>query len=158
MIERSGFWLPFLVAAAGWTIVAVAGGLLTDLGPWYRGLKVPAWKPPDWAFGPVWTTIFLLAAIAGALGWRDASPSARTGLVALFVVNGVLNIAWSGLFFKLQRPDWALVEVVLLWVSIAALIARLWPINSLAALLLVPYLVWVSLASALTAAIVRLNS
>jgi tryptophan-rich sensory protein len=156
-MDVSSLLYPFLIAAGCWTIVAVAGAVLTELGPWYHALRMPAWKPPDWAFGPVWTTIFLLASVSAALVWRDASPTAFVLIVTLFVVNSLLNIAWSALFFKLQRPDWALIEVAFLWLSIAALIVAIWPVNRLASLLLVPYLVWVSIASALTYSIVRLN-
>ncbi len=99
---------------------------MTDLGPWYYSLREPAWKPPDWLFGPAWTLIFALAAMAGVIGWRSA-PTARdrVWLLALFVVNINLNILWSGLFFRLQRPDYALVEVGFLWLSIFVLIVVL---------------------------------
>ncbi len=148
---------PLLVAAVIAVIVGVMGGLLTDVGPWYRALKVPAWKPPDWAFGPVWTTIFTLCVVAAALAWRDGNEDQRRTLVILFSVNIVLNILWSALFFWLRRPDLALYEVPLLWLSILALIIALWPMHRAASLMLLPYLVWVSTASALNLSIVRLN-
>ena len=78
MITWDGLGAPLLVAAVTAVIVAVAGGLLTDIGPWYRALKFPAWKPPDWAFGPIWTTIFTLAAISAAMSWRAAAPDQKT--------------------------------------------------------------------------------
>ena len=92
------------------------------------------------------------------LGWY-AAPSAavRTEVLVLFAVNGALNIAWSALFFTLRRPDWALGEVALLWLSILALIVELWPMSQHAAWALVPYLLWVSFASFLNWTIVRLN-
>ncbi|WP_264048814.1 TspO/MBR family protein [Methylobacterium flocculans] len=151
-------WGPTLVAAGAALLVALAGGLLTTTGPWYHALRRPAWKPPDWAFGPVWTTIFTLTAISAVLAWNaDASASARAALVGAYVVNAVLNIAWSGLFFRLRRPDWALFEVVFLWLSIAALILVTARVSSGAALLLLPYLAWVAVAALLNRAIVRLN-
>jgi tryptophan-rich sensory protein len=149
--------VPLAVAASGAIVVAVVGARLTEIGPWYRTLKMPAWKPPDWAFGPIWTTIFALCTWSAARAWSNAPPGERSIVVVLFAINGLLNMAWSGLFFTLKRPDLALLEVVFLWLSIAVMIWRLRPIDELASLLLVPYLVWVTIASALTFAVVRLN-
>jgi translocator protein len=157
MTGTSSLLQPLAVAAVLAIGVGIVGGVLTDVGPWYRALKVPAWKPPDWAFGPVWTTIFICCTIAIALAWRDGDAEQRRLLIVLFVVNAVLNILWSALFFTLRRPDLALYEVVFLWLSIAALMIKLWPMNTTASLLLLPYIVWVSTASALNLAIVRLN-
>ena len=154
--------MPFLVAlavSAGVAIVvAVAGALLTEMSPWYFGLRKPSWKPPDWAFGPVWTTILTLAAVSAALAWDAAETgAARTAVLVVLVINSVLNIAWSGIFFKLRRPDWALAEVALLWLSIVSLIVVLGWQSPLAGLLMVPYLLWVSIASLLNWRIVQLN-
>jgi translocator protein len=148
---------PLFVCVLIAVVVGIAGGLLTDTGPWYRALKVPAWKPPDWAFGPVWTTIFTLCVVAASLAWRDGDAGQRKMLVTLFAINIVLNILWSALFFWGRRPDLALYEVVLLWLSILALIIALWSVNRLAGLMLLPYLAWVSVASLLNLSIVRLN-
>ncbi len=146
------------VAACAVIVVTAAGALLTNIGPWYYALRKPSWQPPDWLFGPVWTTIFILAAYAGVTGWERApEPAARTTLVVLFVVNMALNILWSLLFFRLRRPDWALIEVVPLWLSIAVLIAALSPTSIWAALALTPYILWVSFAAFLNLTIVRLN-
>jgi tryptophan-rich sensory protein len=148
-----------LVAAALALLTASAGALVTDLGPWYQGLRFPPWKPPDVLFGPAWTLIFALTALAGITGWRaETDRRFRTGLVAMFVLNGVLNVLWSTFFFRLRRPDWALVEVALLWLSILLLIAVLGRVSRRAAWLLLPYLVWVSFAGTLTWAVVRLNA
>ena len=158
MTETMGGWGPALVAAGAAFLVALAGGLLTTTGPWYQALRRPAWKPPDWAFGPVWTTIFTLTAVSAVLAWNaDPSWGARAALVAAYAVNAVLNIAWSGLFFRLRRPDWALIEVVFLWLSIAALILVTARVSGAAAALLLPYLTWVGIAAFLNRAIVRLN-
>jgi tryptophan-rich sensory protein len=146
------------IAAAAATGVAIAGGLLTELGPWYQALHVPPWKPPDWAFGPIWTVIFACTAMAGLHAW-DAGTSIpyRARLLALFITNGLLNIAWSVLFFRLHRPDWALGEVVALWISVAALVVAAALRSRSAALFLLPYFVWVSIAATLNFEIVRLN-
>jgi tryptophan-rich sensory protein len=147
-----------LVAAAAALAVGATGGTLTRIGPWYRALVKPAWTPPDPAFGAIWTAIFALTAIAGVLAWRAAQrPATREWLIGLFALNGLFNILWSTLFFALERPDWALVEVAALWLSIAGLIAFAWPLSRKAALLLAPYLVWVSIASLLNYEVVRLN-
>ena len=145
-------------------VAAVAiGGLLTELGPWYYALKQPTWKPPDWLFGPAWTTIFVCAATAGVLAWRGADISedkqrGRRLIVGMFGINFVCNLLWSLLFFKLHRPDWALMEVGFLWLSIAALIWVLYPLSKAAGLLLLPYLLWVTFASGLNWAIVKMNA
>jgi translocator protein len=158
MTWTSGFLWTLGGTSVAAIIVAVAGGVLTETGPWYHQLKKPAWKPPDWAFGPVWTTILVMAAISAALALDAAADSpARNSILTVLVVNSVLNIAWSAIFFKLRRPDWALYEVALLWLSIVALILVLGASSTTAGLLMVPYLVWVSIASFLTFRIVQMN-
>lgn len=151
-------WRPVLLAALAATLVAGLGALMTDLGPWYRSLVQPSWKPPDWAFGPAWTIIFALAAASGAVAWRTAPDKAsREWLLALFALNGFLNVLWSLLYFRLQRPDWALMEVGLLWLSVLLLMVVLGRWSRKASLLLAPYLVWIAFAAALNWATVRLN-
>lgn len=151
-------WTPALVAAGVAILVAVAGGVLTTTGPWYRSLRLPSWKPPDWAFGPVWTTIFTLTTISAVMAWNaNEGAGARSALVGAYAVNAVLNIAWSGLFFRMRRPDWALVEVLFLWLSILVLIGVTARVSGTAALLLLPYLGWVGVAAYLNLTIVRLN-
>lgn len=147
-----------LGAAAAACAVAALGALATDLGPWYAALKQPAWKPPDWLFGPVWTVIYALAALAGLrAGLRVPDGASRRRIVALFALNGALNILWSLLFFRFQRPDWALAEVGLLWLSILWLIVALGRHSRGAAWMLLPYLVWVAFAGMLNYAVVQLN-
>ena len=146
------------VSAAVAIFVAVMGGIFTEIGPWYQKLKNPAWKPPDWAFGPIWTTILVMATISSALAW-EAAPggAARLLIVAVLAINSVLNIAWSYIFFKMKRPDWALIEVALLWLSILSLILVLGAYSWTAGLLMVPYILWVSTAALLNLRIVQLN-
>ena len=134
------------------------GAALTELGPWYFALKHPPWKPPDAAFGVIWSTIFTLCAISAWLAWQAADTAAlRRRVTVLFGANVLLNILWSALYFKLQRPDWALFEVVFLWLSIMALIMGLWRLSRWASLLLITYWVWVSIAAALNVHTVMLN-
>ena len=148
-----------VIAAIAWAVILGGlGGVLTEIGPWYRNLKKPSWQPPDWAFGPIWTIILGLAAWAAALGYYGAVDDAgRMTVIVLYAVNFVLHLAWSPLFFKLKRPDWALVEVVLLWASVLALFVGLRPYSELASWLIAPYLAWVSVAAFLNLTIVRLN-
>lgn len=146
------------VAAGIAFLTALAGGLLTRLGPWYENLRKPSWQPPDWAFGPAWTTIFTFCAISGYLAWEAAQSNGERALVlALFLSNAVINAGWSYFFFWRRRPDWARIEVAFLWLSIVAMIVGTAPISTTAALLLLPYLAWVSFAAYLNHTIVRLN-
>jgi benzodiazapine receptor len=148
-----------IVAAVITVLVLGVGGAMTNVGPWYRNLRKPSWNPPDWMFGPAWTIILGLAAWAGVLGWTRARTTGEHVLVAaLFAVNIVFHTLWSPLFFNLQRPDWALMEVPFLWLSILALIVVLAPLAPLASVLLVPYLLWVAFAAYLNLVIVRMNA
>jgi len=147
-----------VVAAISATAVAAIGGTMTDLGPWYRSLNKPSWQPPDAAFGAVWTAIFACATASSVIAWRRArSAATREWIIGLFALNGFLNVLWSLLFFRLRRPDWALIEVAGLWVSILLLILFLLRLSRTASVLLAPYIVWVSIAAALNFAVVRLN-
>ena len=153
-----GFLWTLGGSALAAVIVAVAGGVLTETGQWYASLKKPSWKPPDWAFGPVWTVILILAAISAALAWEAGEGAgARSAILAVLIINSILNIAWSGIFFKMRRPDWALGEVALLWASVLSLILVLGSASTWAGLLLLPYLLWVSTASFLNLRIVQMN-
>lgn len=150
---------PLLIAGAWAVGVGAIGGWVTDLTPWYRGLSKPAWQPPDWLFAPAWAVIFVLAALAGAAAWRGAITwIARRRIGAVFLLNALCNIAWSVLFFQLQRPDWALIEVCALWASIIWMIWAVAPYGGRMTWCLLPYLAWVSFAAVLNAAIVYLNA
>ena len=152
-------WRVTLIAAAGVTVLGVAGMMLTPLDVWYYALRKPSWQPPNWLFGPVWTVIFILEAASAVIGWQASrSLSGEIMLICAYVVNGLLNMLWSLLFFTLRRPDWALIEVGFLWLSIVAMMAVLCDQAGLAWIFLVPYLLWVSFAAYLTRTIVRLNA
>lgn len=158
MTEALRHWKPIVTAAAAAIFVASLGATFTDLGAWYQNLVKPPWQPPDWLFGPAWTLIFSLTAIAGILAW-DGAPDrpAREWVIAVFALNAFLNVLWSVLFFRLKHPDWALIEVVLLWLSIVLLIVVAGYIKKAAAWFLAPYLAWVTFAGLLNLAIVQLN-
>jgi tryptophan-rich sensory protein len=151
--------VPILVAVLITSTVLGVGGALTNVGIWYRRLRKPRWNPPNWLFGPAWTVILGLAAWAGVRAWDHApTPAARWLIGGLYGVNIVLHMAWSPLFFNLKRPDWALIEVPFLWLSILALIVGLAPLDTLAPWLLAPYLAWVAFAAFLNLTIVRMNA
>ncbi len=150
--------LPAVVAAIAAVIVAALGATITDLGPWYQSLEKPSWNPPDVLFPVGWTVIFALNTAAIVSAWRAApTPKVSDTIVGLFALNAFLNITWSMIFFRIQRPDWAFIEVLLLWLSILALIVYCGRYSKSAALLFLPYLLWVSFAAALNWAVVDLN-
>jgi len=151
-------WTPAVVATLAATVVAVVGARVTEIGTWYRELRKPSWQPPDWAFGPAWTTVYAFCVWSASTAWPAANPSQRVVYLIAWGVNLVANVWWSILFFRQRRPDWALREVVLLWLSIVGVMVASWPADARAAFLLVPYLLWVSFASVLNRAIVRLNA
>jgi tryptophan-rich sensory protein len=127
------------------------------IGSWYAGLAKPSFTPPNWVFGPVWITLYALMGGALFLVWREkkkleAKKSRTAGLELAFAVFGiqlVLNALWSIVFFGLRAPLLALIEIIALWLSIVACIALFWRVSRAAALLLLPYLAWVTVASAL---------
>jgi len=127
-------------------------------GDWYERLKKPSWRPPNRIFAPVWTVLYLMIATAGWLVWREAGFANAGVPMAVYALQLFLNAAWTPLFFGLHRPDLGFVGIVLLWLSIIATILVFYPINLGAALLLLPYLAWVTLAAALNFAVWRLNS
>ena len=141
-----------IVFAVVWALVlTVGGGLLTSIGEWYRDLNKPSWQPPDWLFGPAWTVILVLAAWAFVLSWNGAPEADRPLLIGLYLANGLCH------FFTAKRPDWALIEVPFLWLSVLALCIFLREWSVAASWMIVPYLAWVSFASILNWKIVKLN-
>ena len=138
---------------AGWF-----GSLLTRpaLMTWYEGLSRPNWTPPNWLFAPVWTILYMAMGVAAWLVWR------RSGLTAapmqLFLLQLLLNVAWSAVFFRFRSPGWAFVEIVTLWCAILLTAIGFGRTAPLAGWLMIPYLLWVSYAAALNFAIWRLNS
>jgi translocator protein len=153
----SDFTAALIGGAIFCTILAVAGGALTKLTPWYHALRKPGWKPPDWSFGLIWTAVFGLLVFAIAYAWDAAGAGQRTVMLWALGINGALNIAWSAIFFTMKKPPLALAELVVFWLSIAALIYVLGGISPIAGLLLLPYIIWVTAAGVLNYQIVRLN-
>lgn len=148
---------PILIAFLLAIAVGGIGGAVTEIGPWYYGLIKPSWQPPDWAFGPVWTLIYITTGIAGVRAWRLGDTRQRRLFLITLLINCALNVLWSLLFFKIQRPDLALIEVGALWLSIVPLILLPLRYSPRSSLLMLPYLAWVSVAAYLNLTIVRLN-
>lgn len=148
-----GFVLICVVAAA-------VGGKATvaSVRAWYPTLRKPSWNPPARLFGPVWSVLYLMMAVAAWLVWRTRDVTDVRFEMGLFGVQLGLNVLWSILFFGLRRPGLALVDIVLLWVAIAATTVAFWPHDPTGALLLVPYFAWVSFAAVLNLSIYRLNA
>jgi benzodiazapine receptor len=138
------------------TFAVAAIGAQFMPGPWYAALAKPAWTPPGWLFGPVWTVLYVMIAISAWLVWqrqRRVSPA-----LALWGAQLVLNGIWSWLFFGLERPGLAAIDIVVLLAMIIATALAFARVSRPAALLLVPYAIWVSFATALNLAIWRLNA
>lgn len=150
--------IPVALATIAAFFVAFMGATVTDLGPWYQALAKPFWTAPDGLFPIVWTIIFALITVAFIKAWR-AAPTARDAqnVVGMFAFNAFLNIGWSLLFFRLQRPDWAFVEIGILWISVFVMIVSCVRFSRPAAALLLPYLVWLSYAGMLNWAMVQMN-
>lgn len=146
----------------GWliaTFVAGSAGAVASAraATFYGQLSQPSWAPPAWLFAPVWSTLYILMAIAAWLVWRERGfKGARTAL-SLFVTQLIANALWTWLFFVLHLGAVSMAEIVVLWMLIVVTILSFWSVHRLAALLLVPYLIWVGFATALTFALWRSN-
>jgi len=150
-------WLG-LVVCLGMCFSAAFMGALFPPGDWYAGLNKPSWNPPGWVFGPVWSALYAMMAVAAWLVWqRGGFGAQRRGLV-WFIIQLALNAAWTPLFFGWHLPAIAFGEMLLLWAAIAATLRAFFQINRLAGWLLAPYLAWVSFAAALNFTIWKLNA
>lgn len=149
------------LALGGWLaacyLAAAVGSAAGSGGAWYASLEKPAFNPPGWVFGPVWTVLYGMMAVAAWLVWRRRGVRGRWAVLGLFLVHLALNAAWSWLFFGIRRPDLAFAEILVLWTSILALVLLFWRVRPLAGALLLPYLAWVSFAAVLNHALWRMN-
>ena len=144
----------FMVSFAASAIGAIAS---SQAQSFYVQLSQPTWAPPGWLFGPVWTALYVMMAIAAWLVWRRGGFKTNQTALTLFLVQLLLNGLWSWLFFAWQQGALAFVNITLLWLLIAATLLAFWRINKTAGALLIPYLLWVSFASALNYAVWQLN-
>ena len=150
-----------MLGLVGWVLLsfgAAALGATSMPGEWYAALKKPSWNPPGWVFGPVWTTLYTMMGVAAWLVWRRGGFVVQRRALVPFLVQLGLNAAWSPLFFGLRRPDLAFMEIVLLWLAIMWTIAAFRCVHGMAAVLLWPYLAWVSFAAFLNWTLWRLNA
>jgi benzodiazapine receptor len=148
------------LALAGWLLLCFAAASLGAVfmpGDWYAALKKPAWNPPGWMFGPVWSALYMMMAVAAWLVWQRGGFAAQRRPLGFFLAQLALNALWTPLFFGLHQPGVAFAEIVLLWLAIAWTIVAFWPVHRVAAGLLVPYLAWVSFAAVLNGTLWRLN-
>ena len=154
---------PDMLGLVAWLVlvfaVAAVGGWATSLsvGDWYPTLNRPPLTPPDAVFGPVWSVLFGLMGLAAWHVWRRTGLLGAPVAMGLFLAQLALNLGWSVLFFGIQRPDLALVEILILWPVILATLIAFWRIDRIAGALLVPYLLWVAFAIYLNAGFVILN-
>lgn len=151
--------LNYIIIPAITLATALLGGKLTGGGmSWYRTIKLPSWTPPGSVIGAVWTFLFILATISALLVWNGSAHDNRFGLIiAIFIVNAILNISWSWLFFSQHLLGSAIFEAILLGLSVIILIILIWPRSIWAGGLLVPYALWVAFASFLTYKVWSLN-
>ncbi len=159
-MKSSRRWIGLL----GFIVICLgAGGLgaiatTPEIEGWYTTIAKPSWNPPDDIFGPVWTTLYVLMAIAAWLVWKPAGFKSAEVPLTLFAAQLALNIAWSWIFFALHQPGWAFAEIVFLWLTIVATTVAFFRSSKVAGLLLLPYLAWVTFASVLNFTIWQINS
>lgn len=155
-ISMLGLLIAFVICFSA----AALGGIVTGpaIGDWYPTLAKPAWQPPNWLFGPVWTVLYAMMAVSAWLIWKPIGFKATAVPLSLFAIQLALNVAWSWIFFGLRRPDLACLEIVVLWLAIVATMFAFFGRSQLAGWLLVPYLAWVTFAAVLNFTIWRLNA
>lgn len=150
-----------VLGLVGWLLLcfaAAAPGAFFMPGEWYDGLNKPTWNPPGWLFGPVWSCLYAMMAVAAWLVWKRGGFSAHRQALGLFLAQLFLNALWTPLFFGLHQPGLAFVEILLMWLAIAATLIAFRPISRPAFWLLVPYLAWVSFAAVLNGTLWRMNA
>ena len=152
-----------ILGLVGWLAVSFAASAIgamasVQASSFYNQLAQPSWAPPSWLFGPVWTVLYALMGIAAWLVWRSGGFQRNRPALILFLVQLVVNALWSWLFFVLHRGAWAFADILLLWVLIAATLVCFWRVQRPAGALLIPYLLWVSFATALNYSVWQLNS
>jgi len=147
-----------LLAWVAFTFSATATSVFIAKNAWYSGLVKPDWNPPAWLFGPVWTALYIMMAMAAWLVWREGGWRVQRWHLGIYLVQWTLNALWTPLFFGLHRPGLAFAEIIVLDLAVLATIIAFWRVKRLAGAILVPYLLWVAFATVLNGAIWRLNA
>jgi tryptophan-rich sensory protein len=147
-----------LVCWIALTFLASTTAFFVSTDGWYAGLNKPSWNPPGWAFGVVWPVLYAMMAVAAWLVWREGGWKFRHQALKWYLLQWALNALWTPLFFGAHQIGWAVIEILLLWLAIGATALVFRPIKRIAALLLLPYLAWVTFAAFLNFTIWRMNS
>ena len=159
MNRKNNRWIGLVVfigiclGASGLGVIATT----SEIEGWYKTIDKPSWNPPNYIFGPVWTTLFVMMAIAAWMVWKQDGFKTASRPLKLFAVQLGLNVAWSWIFFGMHQPGWAFAEIVILWLAIVATLVAFFQTSKLAGWLMEPYLAWVSFASVLNFTIWQLN-
>ena len=163
MDRQSGLPLTSIIVLLGLVVLCVGSGFIGSLftassvDSWYQDIEKPGFTPPSWVFGPVWSALYVIMAVAAWLVWREREHASVAPALTLFFVQLALNFAWSLLFFGMESPLAGLIDIAALWLALAATIVAFWRVRPLAGMLLLPYFAWVSFAAALNFEIWRLN-
>jgi tryptophan-rich sensory protein len=137
---------------------AIAGLFTAEAVPeWYETLNRPSFNPPNWLFGPVWSTLYLLMGISLFLIWKQSASKVRNMAIFIFLLQQALNFGWSFIFFYFNMIGFALIEIILLWISIVIMLVLFYKIKPAAAYINIPYLLWVTFAALLNASYYFLN-
>ncbi len=148
------------LALIGWLLLSFSAAALGGLfmpGEWYAGLKKPSWDPPNWIFGPVWTALYTIMAIAAWLVWKRGGFAGQRAALSLFLLQLLFNALWSPLCFGAKNLGFGLADILFLWLALTATVVAFHRAYRLAGALLVPYLAWVTFASALNFSLWWLN-
>lgn len=158
-MNKAADWIGLAIFIAVCLVAAGLGSIATrpEISGWYQTIEKPSWNPPDWVFGPIWTTLYIMMAIAAWLVWRANGLTAAGRPLTLFALQLTLNVAWSWIFFGMHQLGWAFADLVVLWLAILATTVAFFQKSQTAGWLMVPYLAWVSFAGVLNLTIWRLN-
>lgn len=153
-------YLKFLISIIIPLVIGgISGGFtVSAINGWYATINKPWFNPPNWIFGPVWTSLYVMMGIAFYLIWKsDAATALKNKAITLFFIQLTVNFLWSIIFFYFQQPGWAFIDIVIMWVMILLTIFSFGKISAAASWLMVPYICWVSFAAVLNFAIWKLN-
>jgi translocator protein len=152
-------WIKLITATLLCVLLGSVGGLVTvaEIPAWYASLNKPSFNPPNWIFGPVWSTLYVVMGISVYLIWKQPVSKERNRALQLFILQFVFNFCWSFIFFGLHATGWAFIEMIALWLLILLTIFHFAKYSKTAAWLLVPYISWVSFALLLNGAIWKIN-